>query len=94
VLTLIVALAGKVFFEEFICEDARLGWPIHAFLNLDINLSIGVNNVGEPILVDNFLGKDLQPEVHVFVALHWDVQLEVGKVNTGQGQCRRKMHRE
>ncbi len=36
--------------------------------------------------MDNFLGKDVQPEVHVFVAFNWSVQIEVGKVNALE-QC-------
>jgi hypothetical protein len=81
VLTLIEASDGKAFFVDFICKDASLGQAVHALLNFDIYLSVGVNNVSETIFVDNILGKDVQPEAHVFVALHCSVQIEAGKVN-------------
>ncbi len=32
------------------------------------------------------MGKDVQPKAHVFVAFHWGVQVEVGKINAVE-QC-------
>jgi hypothetical protein len=81
VLALIVASDGKAFFDEFICKDAGLGYTVHALSNFNTYPSVDVNNVGEPILVDNFLGKDVQLEAHVFVALNWGIQVEVGEVS-------------
>jgi hypothetical protein len=60
-LTLIVASDGKAFLKEFVCKDASLWEPVHALLNFNIYPSIGVNNVGEIIFVNYFLGKVVQP---------------------------------
>jgi hypothetical protein len=81
VLTLIVASDGKAFLEEFVCKDAGLWEPIHSLSNFDKYPSVGVDNVSEIVFVDDFLGKDVQLEAHVFIALYWDIQIEVGEVN-------------
>ncbi len=55
-------------------------------MNFNIYPSVGINNVGEILFVNNFWEKDVQPEAHVFVAFHWGVHIEVGKVNAIE-QC-------
>jgi hypothetical protein len=61
VLTLIVTSEGKVFSEEFVCEDAGLWEPIHTLQNFDIYPSIGINSFVEIVFVDDFVRKDIQP---------------------------------
>jgi hypothetical protein len=61
VLTLITASDGKVFLEKFVPKDASLWEPVHTLANFDIYPSVGVNNFVEIVLVNYFLGKDIQP---------------------------------
>jgi hypothetical protein len=60
VLTLIVASDGKVFLKEFVRKDASLWEPVHTLSNFYMYPSIGVNNFGEIVFVDDFLEKDVQ----------------------------------
>jgi hypothetical protein len=81
VLTLIVASDGKAFFGEFVCKDAGLWEPIHTLSNFNIYPSDGVDYLGEIVFVDDFLGKDVQPYLYVFIVFHWGVQIKIGEVN-------------
>jgi hypothetical protein len=62
VLTLIIASDGGAFLEEFVPMDAGLWEPVHTTLaNFDLYPSVGIDNVGEIVFVNDFLGKDIQP---------------------------------
>jgi hypothetical protein len=61
VLSMIIAFDGKAFLKEFVRKDAGLWEPVHTLANFDLYPSVGVNNFGEIVFVNYFLGKDIQP---------------------------------
>jgi hypothetical protein len=61
VLTLIIASDGKAFLKECVHKNAGLWDPVHTLAIFDIYPHVGVNNFGEIVFVDYFLGKDIQP---------------------------------
>jgi hypothetical protein len=59
VLILIIASDGKAFLKEFVRKDAGLWESVHTLANFDIYLSIGIDNFGEIVFVNYFLGTNI-----------------------------------
>jgi hypothetical protein len=62
-------------------DDAGLRETIHAFVDLDVNVGI-VDERQEVVLVDDFLGDDVNRHAYVFVALHFGVEIKILDVKT------------
>jgi hypothetical protein len=56
-----------------ICEDAGLGKTIHSLSNLNVYPSIRSHNVAKVIVDDDFVGDDVEMEMHVFRVWHGGV---------------------
>jgi hypothetical protein len=61
VLPLMIASDSEAFLEEFVHKDAGLWEPVHTLANFDIYSSIGFDNFVKIVLVNYFLGKNIQP---------------------------------
>ena len=59
----------QVFLEFVVGNAASLLEAWHAFSDFNVNVAVG-DKVKQVVLVDDFLGNELQRELHVFVALH------------------------
>jgi hypothetical protein len=58
-----------------------LGKTIHPLSNLNVNPAIGSDNVGKVVMDNDFIGDDVEMEMHVLGFQHGSVEVEIGKVN-------------
>ncbi len=74
---LVVAVLVEAFFEEMLCEDARLQETIHALLYFDVDGTIIGSQVVEVVGFDK-IGKEVADlHVHVFWSVHGCVEEEI-----------------
>ncbi len=64
-----------------ICKDAGLGKTIHPLPNFDVEPAVRSDNVTKVVMIDDFVGDDVQTETHVLGVRHGGVEVEIGKVN-------------
>ena len=62
--------------EEFVCQDACLGQPIHSLLNFKIHIAM-VIDCSEIVLVDYFRRDEGNGDLHVFIPIKWCVEVKV-----------------
>jgi hypothetical protein len=62
-------------------DDAGLRETIHAFADLNANVAV-VDEWQEVVLVDDFLGDDVDKYAHVFVALRFGIEIKILNVET------------
>ena len=87
---LAVALCIETFLEEFLGKEACLWKSVHAASDFDIDVSVGIGFSGETILCDKVRWQATELELHVFVARHRRVEVEILDTNrhepcTGRG---------
>ena len=75
-----VARLGKVLLEAFIGEDASLGQTVHSFVDFNEDMVIP-DEVMELVLVHDVGENVLDRDLHVFVAHHGSVEVEILDVN-------------
>ena len=73
VLALVVYFLAEALFKELVGKDAGLGEAIHPFSNLDVYPSVFINKVSEVVVVNDFVGDDVQLQLHLFRGGHWSV---------------------
>ena len=66
-----VSVRSKVRFELVICQDGSLFEAIHAFADLEVDETFGVEVlISEMVLVDDFLGNITAVDTHILVDEH------------------------
>ncbi len=58
-----------------------MGKTIHLLLNLDVYPSVRSDNVAKVVMDDDFVGDDVEMEMHVFGVQHGGVEVEIGEVD-------------
>ena len=77
-----VTMGGKAGAQEFICEFTGLGQSVHAFFDSDVDPPMGVDEVEQVILVNDFLWNESNGYAHEFRAVEWGIEVKVFKVPT------------
>jgi hypothetical protein len=80
-LALVIPFGGKAFFKELICKDAGLGKNIHPLPNLNVDPVVRSDNVAKVVMDDDFVGDDVETEMHILRVWHGGVAVENGKVD-------------
>ena len=78
-----VPMLGKASFEQVVGQNAGLGKAIHPFANFNVHtLGLGVHQVLQVVLVNDFLWNDVQGNAHKQLkSFHWGAQVKVFDVN-------------
>jgi hypothetical protein len=58
-----------------------LGKTIHPLSNLDVYPAVRSDNVAKVVMDNDFVGDDVETEMHVFGVWHGGVEVEIGKVD-------------
>ncbi len=58
-----------------------MGKTIHPLPNFDVDPAIRSDNVTKVVIVDNFVGDDVEMEMHVLGVQHGGVEVEIGEVD-------------
>ena len=58
-----------------------MGKTIHPLANLDVDQAIRSDNVAKVVMDDDFVGDDVEMEMHVLGVAHGSVEVEIGKVD-------------
>ncbi len=59
-----------------------MGKTIHLLSNLDVDPSVRSDNIAKVVMVDDFVGDDVEMEIHVFGVWHGGVEVEIGEVDS------------
>ena len=70
------------FGEKFLCHHSGLRKTIHAFLDLDVDPTIFVGDMGEVVFIDYVFWNAVEMDVHVFKFFHWSVEVKTLYVKT------------
>jgi hypothetical protein len=73
----VVIVGGEVCFELLVGNNAGLLQSIHASPDFDVDPAVWSGDVFEFVLIDDFLGDDVEVEAHVLVARHGSAKVEV-----------------
>ena len=79
---------GQMVFEEFIGKFSSLGKAVHAFLDLDIDVSISMDHGVEVVLLAYFFWDQIKLHSHVLRIFEWGLEIHVGNVE-GEEFCSR-----
>ena len=74
---LVVPVCYQVFFEELLCDDARLWKAIHTFLYSHVDVSIQSCELPEVIKFNEILGYVRDFQAHEFRSVHGCVDVEI-----------------
>ena len=77
----LISVILQVIFKSVICKYSILWKNIHTLLNTYIDFYI-MWNVSEVVFIDNLLGFGVKGQFHVFVKVHWCVEIKVWYVCT------------
>jgi hypothetical protein len=58
-----------------------MGRTIHPLLNLDVDPAVRSDNAANVLMVNDFVGDDVEMEMHVLGVRHGGVEVVIGKVN-------------
>ena len=64
----------------FVCKKSSLFEAIHCLSDFDVDISIGGNEVGQFVLVNDFLGNIPEVHAHVLKSIKGGVQINFGYV--------------
>ena len=64
----------------FVCKKSSLFETINHLSNFDVDISIGGNEVGKFVLVNDFLGNIVEVHVHVLKSIKGGIQIHVGYI--------------
>jgi hypothetical protein len=80
-LALVVPFGWKAFFEYLICIDSGLGKTIHPLLYLNVDSAVRSDNAAKVVMDDDFVGDDVQTDMHILGVRHGGVEVEIGKID-------------
>ena len=63
-----------------VCKKSSLFKAIHCSSDFDVDIAIGYNEVGQVVLVNDFLGNIAEVHTHVLKSIKGGVQIHVGYV--------------
>jgi hypothetical protein len=58
-----------------------LGKTIHPLPNFDVDPAVRSDNAAKVVMVDAFVGDDVEMEMHILGVLHGGVEVEIGEVD-------------
>ena len=71
----LISVILQVLLRSVMCNYSSLWKTIHSLSNIDIEFAI-VCNFSEIIFTDNFLRYDINGKLHIFVTIHWCVEIK------------------
>ena len=72
-----ISLFVQSLFKQLLCKESALRKSIHPASNFNIDISIFCDFGVEIVLFHNVFGEVAEFEVHIFVAGHWSVEVEI-----------------
>ena len=79
--TLVAAFFVEGFPGELLGADACVRQPIHSAADIDVDVAVFGDLVGEGVLLGNIFREIAELKAHVFIAAHRSVQIEILNVD-------------